>query len=270
MGTRILAGVIGLALLLPSIIWGGIPAVLIIVSLALLICQEEYATMAFPEARNLGRLLLPLGLAVFFSAVLAPATALIPVLSVSVMVALVVPMLRTEDVNLATQQAIRMVFGLIYVPILLAPLVWIRRESDGLWLVILLMAITWLGDTGAYFAGRFTGKTPLFPRVSPKKTREGLVGGILLAVVGALAIKATGTIDLPWWTVALLGLVLDIAGVLGDLAESLLKRAFGVKDSGWIMPGHGGLLDRVDSLLFSGPLLYTCLLVRGAETVHIY
>lgn len=263
MGTRIVAALVGLAVILPALLWGGFPAALVVVSLALLIGQDEYVGMAMPDAKGMGRaLLIPGGLAVFLAAVLAPVPSLLPTFSLGLMACMVVPMLRTEDVTKATEQAVRLGFGLVYAPLLLAPLLWIRRESDGLALVILLLVVTWMGDTGAYFAGRFAGKTPLFPRVSPKKTREGLVGGMVFAVLGALAVKALAGIELPWLVVAVLGLLLDVAGVLGDLAESMLKRAFGVKDSGWIMPGHGGILDRIDSLLFSAPLLWACLLLR--------
>lgn len=122
--------------------------------------------------------------------------------------------------------------------------------------------MTWLGDTGAYFAGRFAGKTPLFPRVSPKKTREGVVGGVFASVIGACIVKQVGGVDIGWGPLVALAVVLDLAGVVGDLAESLLKRAWGVKDSGWIMPGHGGILDRVDALLFTAPLLWGFVLLR--------
>lgn len=273
MGTRIIAGLTGLAVLLPMIIFGGFYAIFGLAVLALIIAQDEYASMAMPEAKGLARaILIPGGVLVFSSAIFAPVPALIPAITLLWILATVLPMLRTEDVNLAAQQAIRLGFGLIYVPLLLAPLLWLRREPDGLSLIFLVLAVTWLGDTGAYFAGRFAGKTPLFPRVSPKKTREGVVGGVLLAVVGALLVKVIGDQLLPrgaeqpialgWISLIVLGVGLDLAGVLGDLVESMLKRAFGVKDSGWIMPGHGGILDRVDSLLFSGPLLWALLQVR--------
>ncbi len=274
MGTRIIAGLTGLAVLLPLIIWGGFYAIFGLAVIALIIAQDEYASMALPEAKGLARaILIPGGVLVFSSAIFAPVPALIPAITLLWILATVVPMLRTEDVNLAAQQAIRLGFGLVYVPLLLAPLLWLRREPDGLTLIFLVLAVTWLGDTGAYFAGRFAGKTPLFPRVSPKKTREGVVGGVVLAVVGALLVKVIGDQLLPWgaeqpialgWiSLILLGIGLDLLGVLGDLVESMLKRAFGVKDSGWIMPGHGGILDRVDSLLFSGPLLWALLQVRA-------
>jgi phosphatidate cytidylyltransferase len=273
MGTRIIAGLTGLAVLLPLIIFGGFYAIFGLAVIALLIAQDEYASMAMPEAKGLARaILLPGGVLIFSAAIFAPVPALIPAITLLWILATVLPMLRTEDVTLAAQQAVRLGFGLVYVPLLLAPLLWLRREPDGLSLIFLVLAVTWLGDTGAYFAGRFAGKTPLFPRVSPKKTREGVVGGVLLAVVGALLVKAIGDQLLPrgaeqpialgWISLIILGVGLDLAGVLGDLVESMLKRAFGVKDSGWIMPGHGGILDRVDSLLFSGPLLWALLQVR--------
>ncbi len=273
MGTRIIAGLTGLAVLLPLIIFGGFYATFGLAVIALIIAQDEYASMALPEAKAMARIvLIPGGVAVFSTAIFAPVPALIPVLTLLWMGVTVLPMLHTEDVTQAAQQAIRLGFGLVYVPLLLAPLLWLRREHDGLTLIFLVLAVTWLGDTGAYFAGRFAGKTPLFPRVSPKKTREGVVGGVLLAVVGALLVKVIGDQLLPWgseqpimlgWgSLIALGVVLDLAGVLGDLVESMLKRAFGVKDSGWIMPGHGGILDRVDSLLFSGPLLWAVLQAR--------
>lgn len=267
MGTRVIAGLLGLAILLPALIWGGVTAIVALAAFALAVAQDEYASMALPEDKLLGRLvLIPGGLAVFAAAAFAPDKALIPALAISLMVGACIAMFRTSDVARAAEQAVRMGFGLFYAPVLLSPVVWIRREEDGLALIFMVLAITWLGDTGAYFAGRFTGKTPLFPRVSPKKTREGLIGGIILATVGAIVVKQVGNVDLPWWLVVVLGIGLDIAGVLGDLVESMLKRAFGVKDSGWIMPGHGGILDRIDSLLFSAPLLWLCLLVRSSVT----
>jgi phosphatidate cytidylyltransferase len=129
--------------------------------------------------------------------------------------------------------------------------------------MFLLFASTWLGDTGAYFAGRSFGRTPFFPRISPSKTVEGFLGGVALAVVGGAVVHVVGRPDLPILATLFLAFVLDLAGVAGDLAESMLKRAFGVKDSGWIMPGHGGILDRIDSLLFTAPVLWAVVELRS-------
>ena len=263
MTQRLIAGIVGLVIILPGIIWGGVTAIAVLVAVALLICLEEYAGMAAPEHKRLALgVLAPAGLALHLALTWKPEAAPV-VFAAGVMASLVVPMLRIPDVEAAARVAVRLGFGLVYAPLMMAPLILLRREPDGLALVFLVLAVTWLGDTGAYFAGRFAGKTPLFPRVSPKKTREGVGGGVIAAVIGACIVKQVGGVNLSWAVLVPLAAVLDLAGVLGDLAESLLKRAWGVKDSGWIMPGHGGILDRVDALLFTAPLLWGVVLLRG-------
>ena len=99
--------------------------------------------------------------------------------------------------------------------------------------------------------------------MSPKKTWEGAIGGAALAVVGACVVKGIGLPNVGWGHAIALGIIIDAGGVVGDLVESMLKRSFGVKDSGWIMPGHGGILDRVDSLLFTAPLTWVYATVFG-------
>ena len=127
---------------------------------------------------------------------------------------------------------------------------WTPRPEGLAWLLLALV-VTWLSDTGQYLVGRAIGKHPLSPRISPKKTVEGLVGGTLVAMgTGALAVSLFG-LDLHPVVGALIGLGIAIVGVTGDLAESLMKRQAGVKDSGSFIPGHGGMLDRIDSLLFT-------------------
>jgi phosphatidate cytidylyltransferase len=120
------------------------------------------------------------------------------------------------------------------------------------WLLVVILA-TWLSDTGAYLIGRAAGKHPLIPRISPKKTVEGLVGGLAAsAATGAIAVGVFG-LGIPWWSGLIIGIIIGAIGVIGDLAESLMKRQAGVKDSGTLIPGHGGMLDRLDALLFTWP-----------------
>jgi phosphatidate cytidylyltransferase len=121
--------------------------------------------------------------------------------------------------------------------------------SNGFWWVLALFFMVWANDTGAYVTGHFFGRNKLAPHISPAKTREGFVGGLLLAVVATYLF--TLPLHIAWYHVVALGVLVAIAATVGDLAESLLKRGTGVKDSGTIVPGHGGILDRMDSLLFA-------------------
>lgn len=136
-----------------------------------------------------------------------------------------------------------------------APLRFLRLDSGAAWIVFVL-TITFLSDTGAYFTGRSLGKHRMAPYISPKKSWEGAIGGMLAATIaGALLVPLLG---LPIGAVggALLGTIGSVAAQIGDLAESLLKRQVDIKDSGHLIPGHGGILDRIDSLLFTAPVLY--------------
>lgn len=131
-----------------------------------------------------------------------------------------------------------------------ASLGWDAAPRGLAWLLTVIL-ITWISDSGAYLFGRALGKHPLVPVVSPKKTVEGLVGGLAAAgLTGAVAVILFG-LDVSWAVGLLLGIVIGIVGVFGDLAESILKREAHVKDSGTLIPGHGGMLDRIDALLFT-------------------
>jgi phosphatidate cytidylyltransferase len=125
-----------------------------------------------------------------------------------------------------------------------------QLEHGGEW-VLLAMWLAWASDTGAYFAGRYFGKTKLYPKVSPSKTVEGSIGGLAASLTGGLAAHFWFMPSLPLVDAIVLSLIGGALGQLGDLVESLVKRSTGVKDSGSILPGHGGLLDRVDALMFT-------------------
>ncbi len=157
-------------------------------------------------------------------------------------------------------------FGLIYVAWLgnfMTRINFVYRPSpDGRYFVMLLVVVTKFTDIGAYLTGTTIGRHKMIPRISPKKTWEGTIGGIIFAVIGSLlcclwltpeTMKVRG-VTVPH--AILLGLLLGVAAVIGDLAESLIKREAGVKDSSNVLPGHGGCLDMIDSLLFTAPLLY--------------
>jgi len=146
-----------------------------------------------------------------------------------------------------------------YAGLLPATVVWVRLHYDWQW-VILLFVVSWGNDTLAYFAGRFLGRHKLAERISPKKTWEGVAGGTAGSLAGAFAVKALFLPALPAVACVAVGLGGAVLAPLGDLSESMLKRSAGVKDSGKLVPGHGGLLDRIDAVLFVAPWIGACAL----------
>lgn len=144
--------------------------------------------------------------------------------------------------------------GVLYVGIIGSYFILVRALPNGLWLTALAMLATWATDSGAYLAGTRLGRHGFFTRISPKKTWEGAIGGVLSAMVVTLVLGIL--IDMPIIHRLGFGLGIGIAATIGDLVESLLKRQTGVKDSSNLMPGHGGLLDRMDSLLFAAVFAY--------------
>jgi len=158
-------------------------------------------------------------------------------------------------------------FGTIWVATGFAYVLLVRGLTHGMALTILVLACTILNDTFAFFVGRTLGRHKMAPHISPKKSMEGAVGGLVGAVVAALAVK----IYSPWLPVRdaiVLGLIIGLVGQWGDLFESAFKRDFRVKDSGKILPGHGGILDRFDSILFAGFVAYWMAILLLGDVVR--
>ncbi len=156
--------------------------------------------------------------------------------------------------------------GILYVGWLLGYLVALRGLDDGRNWVFFALFTTFASDTTAFFVGRALGRHHLAPHISPGKTWEGAIGGILGAITVSLffILPTPLSLHLNWGQVILLGLLVSIFGQLGDLVESLFKRNMGVKDSGRLIPGHGGILDRMDSVVFAGVVVYYCVLALNA------
>lgn len=164
------------------------------------------------------------------------------------------------------------VLATTYVGMLSGSLIRLRNDFPEGWkLVFFLLLVVWLGDSGAYYVGKTFGKHKLSPRISPKKTVEGLAGGIATSVIAAIVIHFTFFPKFPLLHAIIAGVILSFAGVVGDLAESMWKRSADVKDSGTLLPGHGGFLDRFDSILFTAPILYCywTLIVHGFRSLNI-
>lgn len=181
---------------------------------------------------------------------------LLPILSTMLV------LLRLGEIPTAALRVASGTFGPLYLGCGLGAVVLLRRDggADGPSFVVLSLMLSWLSDTGAYFAGRFLGKHKLYEAVSPKKTVEGAIGGLFGGLVGALLAHYFYLKSLPLVDGVVLAIVAGALGQAGDLGESLLKRSFNIKDSGGIVPGHGGILDRVDALMVTSSLTYLYIL----------
>jgi phosphatidate cytidylyltransferase len=168
------------------------------------------------------------------------------------------------------------VFGLLYVayPLALLPMLWNRPQGDGKPLLLFLMVCVWAGDIAALYVGRSLGRHKLTV-LSPKKTWEGSIASVMGSVIAGLGVvyggewfAARGSTVLhivePIWQSVALAIVINVAAQLGDLLESAMKRSAGIKDSGKLLPGHGGILDRIDALLVATPVLWCVLLLKDA------
>ncbi len=189
------------------------------------------------------------------------------VLGLAVIAPLVYYLFRYGDIETAAPRMAYTVFGIVYAGLLLTTAAELKRDGGayGGDLLLFVLAVVWAGDTGAYFAGRFLGKHKLYPAVSPKKTWEGAFGGLAGSFAAAAAFKIFRLDDVFHWVdVAVLALAGGALAQIGDLAESLIKRSTGVKDSGSILPGHGGILDRIDAVLFFAPFVHVWIQLRLA------
>jgi len=163
---------------------------------------------------------------------------------------------RIRDITTAARDIAYVVLGFIYIPFLLMHLVMLHRTTYGWQWLLVIMLIVMTNDSAAYYTGCAFGKHRLYPLVSPKKSIEGALGGVVGSICGTLLAKYTFFPQLPLADAVVTAVVIGILGQTGDLFESLLKRSFGVKDSGSIIPGHGGVLDRLDSIIFAAPAMY--------------
>ncbi len=181
---------------------------------------------------------------------------LLPLFTVAVLTFSLLFLFRLPEITAVHHRLGWIILGLVYLPLLLGHMMLLRLLADGRqWIFMTLIAIM-ICDSCAYFVGRKIGKNKLYPAVSPNKTIEGAIGGLVGAVFAVLLVKFTFMPGIGFFGAIMIGLILGVMGQLGDLFESLLKRACQVKDSGTIIPGHGGMLDRLDSLLFAFPITY--------------
>lgn len=246
--------VIGLLFFAPPIGWFGL------VMVAILVGAFELYSMSTKTDRisvGFGMLLTgALSSALYFDS--ERSRVLVTLIVATPVLAMLVPLFRFRSIENAGLELMTAIGGPFYVGGMLMTSALLRRDlgdAGSRW-VLLTLSIAWFADTGAYFTGRAFGRAKLYVAVSPGKTRAGLYGALIFAVLAGVLASLTYLPQLPLLHGVVLGLIAGLLGQLGDLVESLLKRAVGVKDSGFLIPGHGGILDRVDALLFVSPVVY--------------
>jgi phosphatidate cytidylyltransferase len=238
----------------------------VLVAAVAVIGIAEYAAMAFPAQRGERFLTMVLGTLLTFAACvqaigITGAGAAAPywlgaALALTVATGLVWTLLARPDFERGLADIGLSLIGMLYVAFFLPHFLFLHGLPLGPQWVIFVLVIGMAGDTGGYVVGHSIGRHKLMPRVSPGKTIEGAAGIVAASLLGAALSKLVLLSTLTWTEAMGLALVMAILGQLGDLSESIMKRTFGVKESGWLFPGHGGVLDRVDSLLFPVSFLY--------------
>lgn len=263
--SRLLVAVIGIPVGLAAIIYGGYFILGLAVVLTIL-GMHEYYTLLRPYKPNLivGYLA---ALAVVFGAFFLGVSGLLSGLAALVLLTFFWSLFGELGAHLVGRMAVTH-FGTLWVAAGFAYLLLLRDLEHGMALTILVLACTIVNDTFAYIVGRAIGRHRMAPRISPKKSVEGALGGLVGSVVAALVVKLYA----PWLSARdaiILGLIIGLVGQWGDLFESAVKRDFGVKDSGKILLGHGGILDRFDSILFAGFVTYWTVIFLMHDTVTV-
>jgi phosphatidate cytidylyltransferase len=277
---RILTAIVLILAVFALIFFGQLWMITLAAAIVAELATYEYLKLAAVGAESHGAQLripiwwMALGTALAFVVTLTgfPVEAQLPVLSALTLVLFAWNGFRAPLIQVLPDTA-QGLFGLIWIayPLTLIPLLW--KKEDGPALVVFLMVCVWAGDIAALYIGRAIGKHKLAPRLSPGKTWEGTIASILGSILAAALVvwigdllTARGNLILhitePLWQTLLLAGILNIAAQLGDLLESAVKRGAGVKDSGTMLPGHGGILDRIDALLLATPVLWFALLLK--------
>ncbi len=238
------------------ILKGGILPFVCLLALISIIGTAEFYRMALPERKQERWLAAFAGTALIFVPLTRNDTLAIPTLGLLFVGFSLLFLFRLRSIDSAAREAALALLAFMYIPFLLMHLVLLRLTPYGIQWLFVTMLIVMTNDSAAYYTGCAFGKHRLYPLVSPKKSIEGAIGGLFGSLGGTLLAKFTFFPQLSFVDAVATALVIGVVGQAGDLFESLLKRSFGVKDSGTIIPGHGGVLDRLDSILFAAPITY--------------
>jgi len=218
---------------------------------------KEFYQLALPQSKKIEHAL-GMGLGLMLTALMAFANGkmVIPFLAFILFFLSLLFMITSEDLHSAISKMGVTLLGILYIGFLLSHVSLIRNLTGGRTWVLFLIATIWAGDISAFLVGSWIGRHKLYPKISPKKTVEGLAGAVLGSVLASLIFRGLFLPHLSISIAILVAFMMGLLGQLGDLTESMLKRSAQVKDSGGLLPGHGGMLDRLDSFLFTAPFLY--------------
>ncbi len=259
---RWITGLLALPILVFWLGWGSPLMFAFLIAIVCMLALFEYfrITLDAKNEKN-NRLHLEIlgytsGLSIILASYLSASTLVVVVLSVNLLLAGFFLLYSFKTDPSIVMPVAMQVQGVIYIPVLISFLVLIRNGEDGILWIFFLLAVVFAGDIGAYYVGSYLGGRKLCPSVSPKKTWEGSVGGITANILIGGIIKSFFMPSLSWAICIVMCVSIGLSGQIGDLFESALKRAAQVKDSGVILPGHGGMLDRIDALLFTAPVAF--------------
>lgn len=250
---------------LPFLIWliskGGCFAFAVVISIVSIIALQEYFKIVlYPQSENgFGSVSIPaylIGLMIICGAYYNSIKIVPALIVLNLLISSLMSLKRFGTDKNAPWLVAKQLMGLIYIPLFLSYLILIRNTSEGIPWIYFILIIVFAGDIGALYAGTYLGRHKLCPEVSPGKTIEGSIGGLTANLCAGGVLKHLFFPEYSWWVSILFFILVGVAGQLGDLFESELKRSAGVKDSGGLLPGHGGILDRIDALLFAAPVAW--------------
>jgi phosphatidate cytidylyltransferase len=268
--SRLIPGLALAACWLLLLLYGHFLLFFLVMTVVITVGAQEYIKMAFPEEDIFFRVYF--AVLAFFPVLCAgfiPSLGLSGGLLFSLLFLTGYILYYYSLLQDALQFFSRAFFGISYVGFLGAYLVLLYQRPEGNSWILVLTAITAGSDSGAYYSGRAFGKNKLCSKISPNKTVEGAVGGLVTGIVVAVLMTLLLRLQVSWFFLVSATIILTGVGIVGDLTESIIKRATGTKDSGTLLGGHGGVLDRVDSLLFAAPVLYYLLRVYQGVAVVI-
>jgi phosphatidate cytidylyltransferase len=258
---RWITGIIAFPLFVWLIFKGGTPMFALLIAAASVVGMYEYQRIVLPvENKTVNRLITIFGLVLAPFMILGAYLNLWPmimgVLVFNLLFTALLSLPQFKDTPAVVDTVVKQGLGFVYIPLLLSYLVLVHQSGAGALWIFFTICLVFAGDTGAFYSGSYLGKHKLCPAVSPNKTIEGALGGMSATLLIAVIFKLLFFDKLDWGTLILFAILVSSAGQVGDLFESELKRAANVKDSGTLLPGHGGVLDRIDALLFAAPLVY--------------